>query len=257
MLDQIAVVSDVHGNVSAFEAVLADIDSRGIERILNLGDVVGKGPRGSEAVALSRERCETTIRGNWDAILSGPAEDLWPAGRWVRDRLTEEDVDWLASLPATTELVMSGQRIRLFHASQVNEFHRVRVRHTQDEFRSMFANTEFTGGFRADGAVWPAGTTPNVVGYGDIHQTYLETDEGLTLFNAGSVGNHLDGPSAPYVVLEGAIDSPDPGPLGIHFIRVPYDIEAEVATANALGMPDAAAYALELREGIYRGRSAP
>ncbi len=52
MPGRIAVLSDVHGNLTAFEAVLADIEARGITRVFNLGDVVGKGPRGSEAIAL-------------------------------------------------------------------------------------------------------------------------------------------------------------------------------------------------------------
>ena len=69
--------------------------------------------------------------------------------------------------------------------------------HTEEVFRGMFTNTEFTGD----------GPTPSVVGYGDIHGTYLEVDLGLTLFNAGSVGNPLDAPGAPYVILEGEIDS--------------------------------------------------
>jgi predicted phosphodiesterase len=50
VLQRIAVISDIHGNVTALRAVLADIEARGITRVVNLGDVVGKGPRGSEAV---------------------------------------------------------------------------------------------------------------------------------------------------------------------------------------------------------------
>ncbi len=69
-LDRIAVISDVHGNVTALEAVLADIEARGITRVLNLGDVVGKGPRGSEAIKLTRETCEVTVRGNWDTFIA-------------------------------------------------------------------------------------------------------------------------------------------------------------------------------------------
>ena len=61
-LDRVAVVSDVHGNLTAYEAVLADIDARGITRVVNLGDVVGKGPRGAACVALTQERCEATVR---------------------------------------------------------------------------------------------------------------------------------------------------------------------------------------------------
>jgi diadenosine tetraphosphatase ApaH/serine/threonine PP2A family protein phosphatase len=96
-----------------------------------------------------------------------------------------------------------------------------------------------------------------VVGYGDIHGAYLEADEGLLLFNAGAVGNHLDGPTAPYCILEGVTDSLVPQSFSVNFVRVPYDIEAEVAAARDLGMPDVDAYALELREQRYRGAGKP
>ena len=64
-LERIARISDVHGNLTAYRAVLADIASRGITRVINLGDIVGKGPRGAECTALTRARCEATVRGNW------------------------------------------------------------------------------------------------------------------------------------------------------------------------------------------------
>lgn len=255
-LDRVAVISDVHGNVSALTAVLADIEARGIARVLNLGDVVGKGPRGAEAVHLSREACEVTVRGNWDAFISAHDCQPWEHGQWVRDELGDDEIAWLAGLLNTHELVMSGNRIRLFHASQTSEFDRVSSRHTMEQFRGMFTNTEFTGDFTGElisGADSTAGRTPNVVGYGDIHGAYLEVDEGLMLFNAGAVGNHLDAPSAPYAILEGVLGSPDPAPFSVAFPRVAYDIDAEIEVAHDLGMPEAAAYALELRDGIFRG----
>lgn len=250
MPGRIAVVSDVHGNTTAFEAVLADIEARGISRIVNLGDLVGKGPRGSAAIALTRERCEVTVRGNWDTFIARTETQLWPAAQWTHDELTADDRTWLLDLPNAHDLLISGQHVRLFHASQVSEFHRVNHDHTAEEFRAMFTNTEFTGDAPA----------PSVVGYGDIHGTYLEVDLGLTLFNAGSVGNPLDAPGAPYVVLEGEIDSAESGgaaAVSITFVRVPYDVEAEIAVARDLGMPDVDAYALELREQVYRGSAFP
>lgn len=249
--EQIAVISDVHGNVTAMEAVLADIAARGIRRILNLGDVVGKGPRGSEAIKLTQESCELTVRGNWDTFIARDEVQPFEGGQWTRDELSELDLAWLAALPNSVDLVMSGKRIRLFHASQISEFHRVRWDHTPEDFRAMFTNTEFTGDFRAGGA--PGGSTPDVVGYGDIHGAYLEVDEGLMLFNTGSVGNALDHPSASYCLLEGVPGSTEPASFSVNFVRVPYDIEAELATAEALGMPDLRYYKYELREGIYRG----
>jgi predicted phosphodiesterase len=250
MPGRIAVVSDVHGNTTAFEAVLADIESRGISRIVNLGDLVGKGPRGSAAIALARERCEVTVRGNWDTFIARDETQLWPAAQWTHDELSADDRAWLLALPNAHDLLISGQHVRLFHASQVSEFHRVNYDHTEEEFRAMFTNTDFTGD----------GPPPSVVGYGDIHGTYLEVDLGLTLFNAGSVGNPLDAPGAPYVVLEGEIDaavSCGMAAVSITFVRVPYDVEAEIAVARELGMPDVDAYALELREQLYRGSAFP
>ncbi|HXW47598.1 MAG TPA: metallophosphoesterase family protein [Streptosporangiaceae bacterium] len=251
MPDQIAIISDVHGNVTALEAVLADIRARGITRIVNLGDVVGKGPRGSDAIRLTRAACEVSVRGNWDSFIARDARLPFDIGQWTRDSLSDHDLAWLAALPGTFELVMSGRRIRLFHASQAGEHVRVRRRHTPGQFRAMFTNTEFTGPFLAGAA--GSGATPDVVGYGDIHAAYLEMRDGLTLFNVGATGNPLDDPCAPYVVLEGAAGSQDPAPFSVQFTRVPYDIEAEIAVARKLGMPEADAYAGELRDGIYRG----
>ena len=71
--------------------------------------------------------------------------------------------------------------------------------------------------------------------------------------NAGSVGNSLDGDTAAsYVILEGRLDATD-APFGIQFVRVPYDIEAEITLARELDMPDWEPYAIELRTGVYRG----
>ena len=92
LLDQVAVISDVHGNVSALTAVLDDIEARGIERVINLGDVVGKGPRGAQSIKLSRERCEVTVRGNWDTVIARNAELPFEHGQWVRDELDDDEI---------------------------------------------------------------------------------------------------------------------------------------------------------------------
>ncbi|MDN5768451.1 MAG: metallophosphatase family protein, partial [Humibacillus sp.] len=193
MPERLAVISDVHGNLTALEAVLADIDARGITRVFNLGDVIGKGPRGSECIDLCRRRCELTVRGNWDTFISRDETQLWGGAQWTRDQLGEVDLAWLAALPNGHDLVMNGRPVRFFHASNTSEFHRVHYHHTDEQFAAMFTNTDFTGD----------GPEPLVVGYGDIHGVYLEVDLGHTLFNAGSVGNPLDAPDAPYVILEG------------------------------------------------------
>ncbi|NJC23784.1 protein phosphatase [Arthrobacter pigmenti] len=244
-MERIALISDLHGNVTAFEAVLKDIDARGISTIHNLGDVAGKGPRGSECIRLTRERCAVTVRGNWDDFLPNVentqgGEAMW----WWRNELTPSDRQWLADLPYAHDFNLSGRWIRLFHASAESVYTRVHFHHSQDDFDQMFSNTELTG-YAHD---------PSVVCYGDIHDSYLEVNNGRTLINAGSVGNALDEPMASYVILEGTPDGEASDPFGIQFVRVPYDIEAEIAAAEKLRMPELAAYATELRTGIYRGR---
>jgi predicted phosphodiesterase len=242
-LDRIALLSDVHGNLTALEAVLSDIEARGITRILNLGDYVGKGPRGSEAVDRCRETCAVNIRGNWDDFIPSPPADVSPAVHWWRDQLRSDQLTWLANLPLAHDLLVSGRRIRLFHASATSVHTRVLRNHTEDEFAGMFATTPLTG----------RGPEPSIVGYGDIHSAYVTVRGGRTVFNAGSVGNPLDEPTAVYVVLEGVLDEPEAAPFGMQFVRVPYDIEAELAVARDMGMPELDYYAVELREGLYRG----
>jgi diadenosine tetraphosphatase ApaH/serine/threonine PP2A family protein phosphatase len=150
----------------------------------------------------------------------------------------------LRSLPFSHDLLVSGRRVRLFHASPTSVHHRVRFDHDAPTFLSMFENTPATG----DGPV------PTVVGYGDTHDAYLEVDhDRRTLFNTGSVGNSMGDPTPVYVVLEGVVGSEEEAPFSVQFVRVPYDVEAELAVAHAMGMPELDSYAVELRQGVYRG----
>lgn len=209
------------------------------------GDYVGKGPRGAEVVERCQQRCEVNILGNWDDFLPEPS--MWggenPSLQWWHDHLAPGQGEWLRALPFCHDLRMSGRQIRLFHASSDSVHHRVRFDHDGDEFLSMFANTSATG----DGPV------PTVVGYGDTHDSFLEVEFGKTLFNTGSVGNPLDDGLPLYVVLEGVLDSPEPAPFGLQFVRVPYDVDAELAVSERMGAPEHDLYVAELRDRRYRG----
>ncbi|WP_314095377.1 metallophosphoesterase family protein [Microbacterium foliorum] len=241
-LERIALIADVHGNLTALDAVLADIRQRGITRIVNLGDTAGKGPRGEAAVQRCRAACEVSVRGNWDDFLPSIPDDGPPEMLWWRDELSPSSRAWLGALPLSVDLALSGRRIRLFHASAQSPHVRVHHHHTPEQFSAMFEATEMTGD----------GPLPEVVGYADIHDAYIETNDGRTLFNVGSVGNPLDTPVSSYVVLEGGSSSGDP--LAVQFVRVPYDIEAEIAVAQSLDMPTTDVWSIELRTAVFRGR---
>lgn len=244
MMDRIAVLSDIHGNIPALDAVLEDVRLRGLTKVLCLGDLVGKGPQPEAAVDRIRALCDTVVMGNWDHLVAQPTEheDLL----WHQRRLGAERLHWLGSLPFSHELLMSGRTIRLFHASPVSVYTRVQPWAPMEDRLAMFDHTEQTG--TPDG-----GRLPDVVGYGDIHNAYVQNLEGRTLFNTGSVGNPLDMPQASYAVLEGVEGSAAPAAFSVQLLRVPYDIELAVRLAEQAQMPALAPYVQELRTGRYRG----
>jgi len=114
-LDRMAVISDIHGNLPALEAVLADIEARGISRIYGLGDLAGKGPDGAAAIDISRRVCVATVQGNWDESLANAEPDS--TVMWHRRQLGPERLAWLRDLPPTVDFRLSGRKVRLFHAS--------------------------------------------------------------------------------------------------------------------------------------------
>jgi protein phosphatase len=243
--DRIALISDVHGNQTALEAVFADLDGRGVSTVMSLGDVAGKGPRGRACVALVRDRCAVAVQGNWDEML-GMLEVVDDRISWWHAELAPGDRAWLGGLPFSHDLRLSGRNVRLFHASATSVWTRVHTDHSREEFDGMFAATDVTGD----------GPEPDVVCYGDIHDAFLATVERRSLVNVGSVGGPLDGISASYVILEGVREGTENDPFGVQIIRVPYDVEAEIAVAASLRMPELEAYAIELRTAVYRSEHA-
>ena len=246
-ITHIAIISDVHGNLSALEAVLSDCRARGVSAIYNLGDLAGKGPDGPQVIDRCREACDVNIFGNWDDLLLRE-ETRNASVQWHRQRIGPERQAWLRSLPLSADLLLSGRHIRLFHASAQGVWHRVYPDSPHETKLAMFENTDLTGYERPE---------PDVVGYGDIHHAFITPffiPKNKTLFNAGSVGNALDEPRATYVILSGVRESKDwNAPFGMQIIRLPYDVESVIARARALNMPRTDELEIELREAIYRG----
>lgn len=221
--------------MTALRAVIADIDARGITRIINLGDLAGKGPDGAQAIDLCREICEVNVRGNWDEALATVHDANWASS--VQEKLGPERCAWLGSLPFAYDITFGGKRIRLLHASPQGTFHRVMQRGDDEPKLAMFETTEHTD----------PEFIPEVVGYGDIHTAYLRSFHEKILFNVGSVGNPLDLTMAAYAVLESTGAT-----LGISIVRVPYDIATELRRARESGMHGYDEYAWELTTGRYR-----
>ncbi|QCI66483.1 metallophosphoesterase family protein [Phreatobacter stygius] len=117
-----AVIADVHGNVLALDAVLADIATRGVERIVNLGDCVS-GP------LWPRETCErlrglgvTTVRGNHDRwVAAGEPAEMYPSDRYAHDALDDSHRHWLGGLPHMVDFDVGGVLVRAFHATPADD----------------------------------------------------------------------------------------------------------------------------------------
>jgi predicted phosphodiesterase len=239
-MSRIAIISDIHGNIPALDAVLKDIKSRNINRTFCLGDLAGKGPSSAEAVDLIQNNCEVVIKGNWDYFLTEQIDSKMLM--WHQNRLGKERLEFMKNLPIYIEFYMSGKLVRLCHASPNDLFHRVYLSTAIEERMKLFMPTK-TLNEEAD-----------VVGYGDIHGAHIDNFNGKTIFNVGSVGNPLEITQASYAIIEGKYKSKEKSPLSISLVRVPYNIEQAVRDAMESDMPDKQEYINELRTAVYRGR---
>jgi len=108
-MSRIALIADIHGNVPALEAADADIRRRNVDEVYCLGDMCGRGPNGSAAVDYCRRNCEVVLAGNWDChVISGARQDYLA-------EIGEERRAYLASLPLSHKLWVSGRRMHMLH----------------------------------------------------------------------------------------------------------------------------------------------
>lgn len=89
-MERIALISDIHANISALKAVLLDIKRRGISRIMCLGDLAGKGASPQAAVDIIKNNCEIVLKGNWDYLISEVNDS--DVLEWSRIRLKQKNV---------------------------------------------------------------------------------------------------------------------------------------------------------------------
>lgn len=218
---RIAVISDVHGNIFALEAVLKDIARRGADVTVNLGDLAFKGPAPSECVGLVRGLGMPSVQGNTDVIVAAVAglsdyayadrDDpaIIPYVRWHTQAMSAGDLSYLAGLPFSRHLEADGQTFLFVHGSP----------------RAL-------DGFIMPGAPadrWTAelaGVREDWVVMGHTHRQYFFKHDGTRLVNAGAVGFSLDRDwRAAYALLDTADAS-------VTLVRVEYDHEAIVDLAR-------------------------
>jgi len=229
---RIGILSDIHGNLPALEAVLADMERRGVDRVVNLGDVAFRGPFPAECTVRVRQMGAPVILGNTEVWLTEAEpklpEALLAVRAWTRERMAPADLDWLAALPAEFRLEVAGQRLLFAHGSP----------------RS---NMEFLFPFtpEADLKAALAASAADVVVVGHTHWAFSRRIGQVHLIGAGSIGLPFDGdPRAAYAILEVTERS-----VGVTHVRVAYDQERTVAAARESGFPDLGFLEYTVRKG--------
>ncbi len=249
-----AVLSDVHANLPALEAVLADVDGReDVDAVYHLGDLVGYAPWPNEVVELLAERGIPGVAGNYDSTTAtrhehcgcryeDPAQEALSheSYAWTLEHVTDLTRRRLAALPFRLDLRpagghASGPRAVLVHgAPALNTLYWTEDR--PDEFCRTMAER---AGLRAGDAIL----------FGHTHVPWTRRVDGVRFVNTGSVGRPRDGdPRAGYVLLT----SPSEGAgatngWAVEHVRVDYDVERAARAVEESGLPDA--FADHLRTG--------
>jgi predicted phosphodiesterase len=239
---RVAVVSDIHSNLHALEAVLATIEAEAPDELWCLGDLVGYGPRPNECCATIAERADVCLAGNHDLAVCGTIDleefhgDAGLAATWTRDVLEPEWKELLDRL----EPKGAAHGVALYHGSardpvweyvlsdegalatlELTDSPLVLVGHSHIALQVVQSDDELAGGVAPDG-------------------TELELGGVRALLNPGSVGQPRDGePRAAYLLLD--LDAQHAS-----FCRVEYDVKRTQREMRDAGLPEMLAARLEL-----------
>jgi putative phosphoesterase len=223
---RIAIVSDIHGNRTAFEAVLEDLRQTTPDLVFYGGDLADGGSSPVEIVDQIRDLGWQGVMGNTDEMLTRPesltefasqSPKMQPLFRVIaeiavatRERLGEKRLAWLRSLPQEQH----HGSLALVHASPESPWRAPSPDASDEELRATY------GSLGASIAV-----------YGHIHRPYIRSVSGMIVANSGSVSLSYDGdPRASYLLWDGSIPS---------IRRVAYDIKREIRALHTSGLPHA------------------
>jgi len=235
---RLAVISDIHGNMPALEAVLADIAARRVDAAYHLGDLVGYGPWPNEVVERIRAEGIAGVAGNYDTTVAhghpscGCQHDdarhralSGESYRWTAAHTSAANRRFLASLPFRLDVRplgghMAGPTLILVHGAAT-----LNTVYWREDRSDRFCG-KMSGLLRArDG---------DAIFFGHTHKPWTRGFKGRTLVNTGSVGRPKDGdPRAAYALVRIGTD----GGIGVAFRRVPYDTGRAAAAIAASGMP--------------------
>ncbi len=239
---RILLLSDIHANLEALDACLANAPS--FDSIVNLGDIVGYGASPNEVTDRSREVGTTFVRGNHDKAATGgmELEDFNPmaaaAALWTRNELTPENLEWLRALPHGPISLPDFPDVQVVHGSPNDEDEYVvslgdalAPLITLNTPLTFFGHTHLQGGFFANGSS-ADGFRPEYSTVGQAESVPLQLKSSARyLINPGSVGQPRDGDWRAAFALY------DADAQVVHFHRTPYNLKAAQDRIFAANLP--------------------
>jgi putative phosphoesterase len=245
LVSRLALISDIHGNGAALDAVLTDATGDRVDEIICLGDIAAGGPQPGEVVRRLRDVGCLAIRGNGESWLlddlppgtSDETRRLAEVVRWARDELTVADLGYLAALPTTLTADVGGLTLFCFHGSPRSDVERLLATTSDEELTEALANAP----------------EARVLAGGHTHLQLLRSWGDRLLVNPGSVGLPLGSllaarPPLPawaeYAIIEVA-----EGHTEVAFRRV--SVNVSVLAARTAAMPHDS-WAADLERRIRR-----
>lgn len=233
---RVAIISDIHGNLPALDAVLADVSRQQVDGMYCLGDLVGYAPFPNEVTARIRDAGIPTIMGNYDDGVGFDRDECGCAYReaderergqrsleWTKAHVTVENKAFLRSLQPKLQFEADGKRVLLVHGSprKMNEY--------------LFEDRPISSFERI-----AASSDADVIVFGHTHKPYTKLVDRVWFVNVGSVGKPKDGDwHACYAILDPTLGPP------ASFVRVPYDLQKTAQAIRASDLPHEFAADLE------------
>lgn len=219
MTTRVVVMSDIHGNFPALQAVAAALPSA--DAVFVAGDLCLEGPCPAAVVDFLQEHGWPCVRGNTDLDIISPPDNGNKRARalWTRDQLGEERLQWLDELPFSRTFEGDGEGVLIVHANPK----------TVDEHLQPTMREEQL-------APYLEGVDEHIIAFGHLHIPYVRPVAGKLLVDVSSVGHPKDGDRrAAFTVMSWDTG----GSRRIEQVRVPYDIDETVRLIRASGMPGA------------------
>jgi diadenosine tetraphosphatase ApaH/serine/threonine PP2A family protein phosphatase len=242
---RVALLSDVHGNLPAFESVLADIESQGVDERWCLGDLVGYGAQPDECVALAKETCDLSLIGNHDLVVidkldvSDFSMNAAIAATWTKDNIDAPAVEYLQGLDTHDE----SKPVGLYHASP------------RDPVWEYVLSTAAAGACMDE-----MGPRVGAVGHSHVALWFHRENGGSVTGDQAPGGTELDLSGGDWIVNPGGVGQPRDGDPRAAWLlldleswsaewrRVEYPVDDSARAIKEAGLPAA------LADRLYHGQ---